>query len=221
MTKKLTIAIAAGLMLTGQALAADRTTARTHDQTQDPTQAQDTDVAGAPDPGRDAGGTKTSAGIGAQVKVLAQDQKTGEGATGIGEQVRTMAKFHGCEQNGSAECKAHVAAHEALAEKAGAPAEKPSLPTTAADRGSTERGTATATSKGRTDEAERAALRHSERMAAGQDVDDMHSNGHRAGHGDGHGMGDGSMQGAETKRSGDAHPMGTGGGMTPGGGGMR
>jgi hypothetical protein len=212
MTKKLTIAIAAGLMFAGQAIAADRTTARTHDQKQDATQTQDTDVAGAPDPAKDAGGAKTSAGLGAQVKVLAQDQKTGEGATGIGAQVRDLARFHGCEQSGSAECKARVAAHEALAEKAGAPAEKPSLPGAAADRGQTERNQV----RTRTDEAEQAALRHSQRMAGGQDVDDMHSNGHRAGHGDGHGMGD-SMQGAETKRSGDAHPMGTGGGMTPGG----
>jgi hypothetical protein len=203
MTRKLSIAIAAGLMLAGPAFAADQDQTRTKDQAQDQTRDQTKDQAG----------THTSAGIGAQVKVLAKDQKPGDGTNGIGEQVRTMAQSHGCDVNGSAECKARLAAHEALAEKAGSPTDKPALPSAAADRGQMEHSQ----TRTRAHEAEQAAMRHSERKAAGQDVDDMHSNGHRAGHGDGHGMGD-SMQGAETKRSGDAHPMGTGGGMTPGGG---
>jgi hypothetical protein len=205
MTRKLSIAIAAGLLLAGPAFADDQDQDKTQDQTRDQA--------------KDGTGTHTSAGIGAQVKVLAKDQKPGDGTNGIGEQVRTMAQLHGCDVNGSAECKARLAAHEALAEKAGSPTDKPALPSAAADRGQTERSqTQTQTqTRTRAQEAEQAAQRHSERMAAGQDVDDMHSNGHRAGHGDGHGMGD-SMQGAETRRSGDAHPMGTGGGMTPGGG---
>jgi hypothetical protein len=213
MTNGISIAIAAGLLLAGPAFADDQDRTRTQDPAQDATQDQ------ARDQDRTKDQTHTSAGIGAEVKKLAQEQVKGDGTTGVGEQVHTMAQFHGCDVNGSAECKARLAAHEALAEKAGAPTDKPALPSVAADRGQAERSQ----TRTRTDEAEKAALRHSERMAAGQDVDDLHSNGHRAGHGDGHGMGD-SMQGAETKRGGDAHGMGAGG-MTPGGttpgGGMR
>ncbi len=203
MTRKLSIAIAAGLLLAGPAFADDQDTTRAKDQTQDQTRDQT----------QDQTQDKTSAGIGEQVKVLAKDQTKGDATNGIGEQVRELARFHGCEQSDSAECKAHHAVHGALADGAGAPTDRPALPGQATDRGATERNGAMGGA------AEQAALRHAERAAAGTDTDDMHSNAHRAGHGDGHGMGD-AMQGAETKRSGDAHPMGNGGtgGMNPGGG---
>jgi hypothetical protein len=199
------IAIAAGLLLTAPAFAEDT------DTTPDTAQGQKPDA------------THANAGLGTQVHQMAQDQQKGDATNGVGEQVRTMARHHGCEVNGSPECAAHHAVQQALAEKAGAPTDHPAMPGAAGDHGAaTHPGT-----RDRAAEAERAAMRHTERAAMGGDVDDMHSNGHRAGHGDGHGMGDGMMQGAETKRSGDAHPMGsgmggsgsgTGGGM--GGGGM-
>ena len=74
MTRKLSIAIAAGMLLAAPAFADDQDQDKTQDQTTDQTS------------------THTSAGIGAQVKVLAKDQKTGEGTTGIGEQVRNPGR---------------------------------------------------------------------------------------------------------------------------------
>lgn len=229
MTRKLSIVIAAGLMLAGRAYADD----------QDQTKAQDQD--------------KTSAGIGAQVKVLAKDQRTGTGEKGIGEQVRVLAKGHG-DRDEATEAKpetkpakaneglgeqvrtmakdqrtgtgdkgigeqvrtmaqAHQAVHEALAEKAGEPADRPALPAQASATAAAKRGPHDA-------EVERAAKRHTEKMAAGEEKGDTAA-AHHGGRGKGMGPGGDETQAAEMTRSGMMHG-GTGtsggtGGMGPGG----
>ncbi|HSM92561.1 MAG TPA: hypothetical protein VLT47_06690 [Anaeromyxobacteraceae bacterium] len=204
LTNRLSIAIAAGLMLAGPALADDQDATRTQDQTK----------------ARD----EASAGIGAQVQDMARAQAKGDGTTGIGDKVSEMAQSHGCDVNGSAECKAHHAVHQALADQAGAPTDRPSLPGEASGAAAEHHAART-----RTMDTERAALRHTQRMAAqgqGSEAQAMHrgagAGGHGMGGGMGGGMGDGT-QAAETTRSGDMHhgamggTGGTGGTTGPGG----
>lgn len=204
--KKLSITFLAGLLLAGPAFADDQDRTQTRDPSATADQPRD----------------RAAAGIGTQVKDVAREQETGEGATGVGTQVRELAQFHGCEQNGSAECKAHHAVHDAMAEQAGAPTDRPSLPgeppgTRAAERHA---------DQVRHAEVERAAMRHVGRKTAGEPTGEAQASHHGAG-GAGHGMGGQGMgmgsgdctQAAETTRSGDMHGAGTGsGGMMPGGG---
>lgn len=211
MTKKLSIALAAGLFLVGPARADDQDRTRTQAPTQDQTRDQTKDQT------KDQTRDHTSAGIGDKVREMAKDQKAAADK-GIGAQVREMAQFHGCDVNGSEECKAHHAVHNALAEKAGEPTEKPALPGEASATAGAKRG-----GPGHDADVEKAALRHTERMAAGEQAGEGQGARHGAGRGmGGQGMGSGDMnQAAETTRSGNMHGgggTGTGGGMTPGGG---
>jgi hypothetical protein len=84
MTNKLSIAIAAGLLLAGPVFADDKDQTRTQDQQETKDQIKD----------------KDSAGIGSQVRELARTQAKGEDATGIGEQVREQARTQARDRDG-------------------------------------------------------------------------------------------------------------------------
>lgn len=229
MNRTLTMVIAAGLLVAGRAYAddQDRTRDQTKDQTQDQIRAKDQLRTQTKDQTQDQLRTKdqlrtqtrdqtrdqtrTQDGLGDKVREMAQEQTKGDGANGIGAQVREMAQFRGCEGSDSAECKAHHAVHEALSEQAGPPTDRPALPNqagpNAGGRGGNHAG-----------DVEGAAMRHTKRMAGGEEMGEANANRRGAGRGmGGQGMGAGSgdqNQAAETTRS----MHGGAGGMNPGSG---
>jgi len=180
MSKKISIAIAAGLFLAGPALAGDQDQTRTEDQleTKDQLKTQD------------------------QLQIRDRLLTAEEGATGAGEQVRTMAQ-------------ARARVHAALAEQAGMPADESA---TMPGEGSGEKAAERHAVQARKMATERAALRHAERTAARERVAEGKALGKGAGSGRGGmagaGPGNGDCtQAAETTRSGAMR----GAGATPGG----
>jgi hypothetical protein len=206
MTKKLSIAIAAGLLLSGPAFADDQDQTRTqtqdatHDRVQDPAKDQ------TKDPVRLQDGT--AAGLGAQVRVMARDQVKGEGAMGVGEQVSTLARE-----------QARDRVRAALADQAGPPADAAAVPGMGTGEGAGDRAADRHQAMTRKSEAERAALRHTERTAAREQKGEASATrrgpgagagGHGGMTGSGPGAGD-CTQAAETTRAGGMRGPGPGG----------